>query len=553
MDELIVLEGSDPVDRGAVERALADPVFDELFEAIVSNSAEEPSWWPIEVGRQPRRPTRRGWRMPVAAVAAVVVLLGVLVGVGVIGGGGGLRRPFTTSWKAARPLVYTGQEGAATKHGSWHLVDAVLSGTWQQNVYGPPPGIFSCSPSGTCYDLAGRYPSSVATAPLLSQDLYVSTDEGATWTALPVPSGLIPATPLECSGPRWCATGATYKNQPVLAITRDGGHSFTIDPLPTGVGTLHTLSCPSTGVCMGLVSSSLHTQAPVDATLLVTSDGGSTFADEPILTGDSMVGLACTTSTDCTAVGMTDASSHELVPVGVSAVTTDGGHTWTTGSLPRGFDVKFSQLSCADSTHCLLAGFVPIPNTSAKTTVHCASTRASSASTTTFPAMSPQIAAISKTETRLKAAAAAQEAATYHVSGGACQPVTLVSDIASSRDGGLTWTPDVLPTDVPAPNLNGLSCPTATECWAGGQEEVGQKVGSGVDMGSPVLIGTTDGGSTWSKVVFSVPSTAPNATGQSYLSMGSVTCPTKDVCLSRGIAAKGSRYAPVYSLVAPGS
>ena len=547
MDELTVLEGADPVDHGAVERALSDPVFDELFEAIVADSDREPDDWTPALALRPRRSAHGSWRVPVAAVAAAVVLLGVLAGVGVIGGGGGLRSPFTTSWNAGRPFVHTGAGGAASKHGTWQLVDAVLSGTWQQNLYGPPPGIFSCSPDGTCYDLAGTYPSSMATAPLLSEGLYVSTDDGATWTALPVPASLTPATPLECSGPRWCATGGTYKGQPVLAVTRDGGHSFTIDPLPTGVGTLHTLSCPSTGVCMGLVSSSLHTQAPVDATLLVTNDGGSTFSDEPIVTGDSMVDLACTTSSDCTAVGMTDASSHELVPVGVSAVTTDRGHTWTTGSLPTGFGVKFSQLSCADSRHCFVSGFVPIPNTSAATTPQCAS----SAGTSTFPAMSPRIAAISKTETRLKAAAAAEEAAKYHASEGSCQPVTIVSDIASSRDGGLTWTPDVLPTDVPAPGINGVSGPTATESWAGGQEEVGQKIGRGVNMGSPVLIGTTDGGSTWSKVVFSVPSTAPNATGQSYLAVGAVTCPTKRVCLSRGMAAQGSHYAAVYSLVTP--
>ena len=79
------------------------------------------------------------------------------------------------------------------------------------------------------------------------------------------------------------------------------------------------------------------------------------------------------------------------------------------------------------------------------------------------------------------------------------------------------------------------------------------KVGKiGVDMGSPVLIGTTDGGSTWSKVVFSTPATAPNPTGQSYLSMGSVTCPTARVCLAHGMAAQNANYAPVYSLVVPG-
>lgn len=548
MDELSVLKGCDPVDRGAVERALSHPVFDELFDRIVSDSMEE-SVEPATAHRfQPRRSAPRRWRVPVAVAAAVIVLLGVLAGVGVIGGGGGLNRPFTTAWKAARPFVHT-SSGAATRRGTWRLVDSLLTGTWQQNVYGPPPGSVSCSPDVTCYVLSGKYLSASTAAPV-SETLYVSTDEGATWSALPMPSGLVPTTQFECGRPQWCATGATYDGQPVLAVTRDGGHSFTIDPLPTGVGTLHTLSCPSTGACMGLVSTSLHTQAPVDATLLVTDDGGSTFRDEPILSGDSMIDLACSSNTDCTTVGLTDASAHQFVPVGVSEVTSDQGRTWATGSLPTGFGVKFSELSCADAQRCFLAGFVPIPN---KQTAQCASTRTASARTSTFPAMSPKVAAISKTEAKLKAAAAAEEFAEDDVSGGSCQAVTQVSDIASSSDGGLTWTPDVLPPDVPAPDLNGLSCPTATECWAAGQEEVAQKIGKGIDMGSPVLIGTTDGGSTWSKVVFSVPSTAPNAAGQSYLSIGSVTCPTNSLCLARGTAAQGSRYATVYSLVVPGN
>lgn len=500
-------------------------------------------------GIRTRLTSVRDWtalRPRLSLAVAALVLLGVVGGTLAGLRGGGLGSPVTTPWQAARalPEPRSAHEGS----GTWRLVDDVLTGTWQQNVYGPPPGTVSCSPDVTCYVLAGSYLSASAATPV-SETLYVSTNEGATWSALPVPSGLSTTTAFECGGPKWCATGATYNGQPVLAVTRDGGHSFTIDPLPTGVGTLRTLSCPSTGVCMGLVSTSLHTQGPVDATLLVTIDGGSTFRDEPMLAGDSMIDLACASSTDCTAVGVTDVPAQGLFAPGVSAVTTDQGRTWTPGSPPIGFGVKFSELACADARHCFVAGFVPISNPQ-RGTAQCASTT-SAPQTAALPAMSPKMAAISKMETALKAAAIAKEAAEGNY-GGTCQQITQVSDIASTSDGGLTWTPDALPADVPAPDLNGLSCPTATECWAAGQEEVAQKIGRGTDMGSPVLVGTTDGGSTWSKVEFSVPATAPNAAGQSYLSIGSVTCPSVTLCLARGAAVQGARYAPVYSLVVPG-
>lgn len=68
-----------------------------------------------------------------------------------------------------------------------------------------------------------------------------------------------------------------------------------------------------------------------------------------------------------------------------------------------------------------------------------------------------------------------------------------------------------------------------------------------------MLLGTTNGGTTWSKVTFSVPEGAPNYDGQSYLSMGLISCATANVCAALGAAAQGSPTTPVYSLVIPPS
>jgi hypothetical protein len=564
-----------------VEVARHDPVRDDLSDAVRGMEASELLWRVLDIDyriathpphglvgsndRAPRshvRPRVRGglaslreWtasRPRLALAVAALVLVGTVGGTFAVLSGSSARGPVTTAWEPAHALGVP--RSTHERAGTWRLVDALLTGTWQQNLYGPPPGQLSCAPDGTCYVLAGKYASSSAAAPL-STSLYVSTDQGATWLLLPVPPGLLPTTPLECSGAQWCATGGTYDGQPVLAVTRDGGHSFTVDPLPTGVGTLRSLSCPSVDVCMGLVETRGPTRRPVNATLLVTDDGGSTFHDEPILAGDLMIGLACTSSTDCTVVGSTDASVTDIVSVGVAAVTTDQGRTWTQGSVPAGFGITrdLSSLSCPDTQHCFVTGAIPIPNHNPP---QCASMpspfpKTPPPETHGLPEMSPQVQAISKMEAKLAAAATAQEYATTHSFGCTNSRVANAGDIASSSDGGLTWTPEVLPTDVPRPLFDGLTCPTATECWAAGTELIVETVGRSTDMSSPVLIGTTDGGSTWSKVVFSVPSTAPNATGQSYLSMGSVTCPTTSVCLARGAAAQNSPYAPVYSLLVP--
>jgi hypothetical protein len=514
-----------------------------------------------EPGAAPARPTPqvedqpgvwtrgayRRWIAPrpkLVLAAATLLVVGAVAGTLASLGGGGLSRPFKTSWRPAHPLA--APEKAVERSGTWRLVDALLTGTWQQNVYGPPPGWFSCSPGGSCFVLAGKYPSVRAGAPLLSESLYVSGDQGATWAAFPLPAGLVPTTPLECSGPQWCAAGATFNGQPALAITRNGGHSFTVDPLPTGVGTLFGLACPATAVCEGLTAASTSGTTPVDATFLVINNGGSTFHDEAIVAGESMTHLACISATDCTVVGQTDAA-----PSAVSAVTTDQGRTWKAGSLPAGFGIdRWNSLACPDERHCFVTGQVPMR---VKNPPICSTLNSQSptqATTQTLPNMSSQVAAISKKETEILFAEVAKQTT---VNLATCRNgISSFGDVASSKDGGLTWTPEMLPSDVPGPSLTGLSCPTATECWTGGQEAVPVTLkGGGIDMGSPVLIGTTDGGATWSKVVFTVPSTAPNLTSQTYLSMGSVTCPTANVCLARGMAAQSARYAPVYSLIKP--
>ncbi len=555
----------DPVDEWAVEAAATHPVFGELCEEIVSAPpARDPTDAAVSVSSRRARPrarraaarTRGVRRALVAGASAVVVALGALAGTGAIGGGGGLRGPFTTRWHDAHALD-AGRSARGT--GTWRLVDDLLTGTWQQNDYGPPPGRLSCATPSRCYVMAGRYPSAMAGAPLLSESLYVTTDQGTDWTVLPMPSGFSPTTALACAGATWCAAGGTYRGQGVLLTTADGGHSFTVMPLPGGLGTLHVLTCPSVGVCDGLVSSSTGSlTGPFDATFLsatglTATGGGAELSDHPILPGDSMVSLACTSPERCTAVGETDATEGTVIPTGVSAVTNDGGTTWTAGTVPKGLGIQgmLSPLACPDATHCVVVGRVAIENpTQCAATTRGALPAPSGPSLASIP-MSPAVRAISAAESEIAATWARKTrgfGGAYECSSGL---VTEVGVVATSTDGGRTWTPEALPGDVPDPQLDGLACPSATECWVSGSESIPERVGRALDEGSPVLLGTTSAGATWSKVTFSVAPTAPNPTGQSYLTIGAISCPSANVCLAKGSGAQGARVSPVYSLVVP--
>lgn len=554
-----ILEHLDPVDDEAVERAMGRPVFDELLDELVAKDGDAVRGsGGVTVPLLRRLPRRR--RSLAAAAAGMAVLAGTLSGVTFLGSTSPLHGPLTTPWRAAIPLAP--RAGAGAQSGTWQLVDAQLSGTWQLDVNGPPPGSLTCPVARACYVLSEHYASSMAGAAPLGESLYVSADAGATWSVLPMPTGFASTTSLSCGSATWCAVGGTYQGQPVLATTADGGHSFTIHPLPGGVGTLHALSCSAAESCGGLVAPSTIPRktpegAPVGATFLVTGDGGTTFTDEPIVQGDSMTTLACTSSLECVSVGSAEGAPRSPGTTAVGAVTTDGGRSWQPSHFPSGFGVHATstQLSCTGADHCMLLGDVPVrmdnPPQCPSTPPQPMSVPARAPSTAP-PSMSPTVQAISAAESALRTQANRVAASSAHSFGcGYPNTWTTVSDMATTTDGGRTWTPRPLPSNVPSPFLTGLACSTASDCWVAGQEEVAQTVGTGTDMASPVLLGTADGGGSWSKVTFSVPATAPNPTGQSYLNIGSVSCPSARVCVAGGAAVANATTAPVYRLVIP--
>ncbi len=542
----------DPVDPAVVAAVTARPAFDELRRAILSDSRNGDAVPELEA----RLPRARGRARTLLALAAVVVLVvAVLVAVHT---GSGIDTPVTTSWRAGHVLPVASRT-EQRKHGTWRLVDAVLAGTWQQNTSGPPPGDLDCPVVRYCYALSGHYANASASVPL-SESFYASNDVGTSWTVLPMPGGFLATSPLSCGAATTCAVAGTDHGQPVLVTTNDGGHRFTIDPLPGGVGTASALSCPTAEVCNALVSTGVDANnAPLDATFLTTSNGGRTFSDHPIATGESMTMLSCAGAETCTAAGTSDAEGVNDWTAGVAAVTKDGGVTWSVNPLPAGFGARhLSQLSCADASHCAMTGM--IAGTVANPP-QCAQVKfprwPGHVPTTTEPPTgtvpSAAVRAISASESAAASAENQRQAANASRAGFGCSgsDKAALSVIATTTDGGLTWTPHGLPSDVPNPQIFTITCPTVTRCWAGGSDAIPQQVGRGYNGGSPVLLGTIDGGVTWSKVTFSVPVGAPNYDGQSYLSMGSISCATARVCVAHGAAAEGSPTAPIYSLLIP--
>lgn len=480
-----------------------------------------------------------------SAVVCTALLVGLLVAL--MSGNSGLSGPIHSRWSAAHALPQSSANLQAPK-GAWSLVSYIANKGWQQNTTGPEPGNLTCPNAETCFVLGDNSVS--ASGPAIMDSFYVSNDGALSWSVLPVPPGVNFTTPLACASAQNCAAGATYNNQPVYISTSNGGHSFTIDPLPGSDGTLYALDCPSMNFCAGLVAESANgNNAPVDATFLSTTTNGASFSDTPFPAGESMTSLACPTTTDCTAVGTVDALNANGSLSGVSAISSDGGQSWTSGALPLGFGIPDypSQLSCSDADHCSVLGNILI-STPINPSCPQLPPAPKSSSPSTPSAQSPAVRAIAQQESLYWAQSNAIDTKDGIID---CGPneTAIVSDIAETSDGGLAWAPEALPSSAPQPSLSDIVCASNEVCVATGSVAVPQRFSSGALNGGSAIVLTTDNdGATWHSVSFAVPSSIPSGVQiDAFMAVGDVQCPQIGYCIALGVSDQGSKTTPVYS------
>jgi photosystem II stability/assembly factor-like uncharacterized protein len=418
-------------------------------------------------------------------LAAVLVIL--------LPGHGTLSRPLRTAWEPARELPQAANTGAGSSSGSWRLASYLISVGWQRGTAGPEPGYLTCPTASACY-VEGDNATS-ASGPADMDSLYVSSTAGISWSVLPVPAGLTFTTAMSCSSASDCAAGGSYNGQPVFVRTADGGHSWTIDPLPsTAIGVIFQLSCPTNTTCYGLLTTS-QSQLPLGqqyyggVTFLSTTDAGSHFGASAFPAGQSMQALSCPATGDCVAIGASsaDLGANSIAYGGFVQSTRNGGATWTPGRFPAHFSLgPFPQVTCPDAAHCFILG--------------------------------------------------------------TSNPRTGYGAVAVSADGGRTWAKRPPPGDVPQPQLSEMSCPTDSTCYVSGSEAVAQRFPGGVNGGSAVILATDDAGLQWRRITFPVPRYVPARMQiDAFMSVGGIQCPQVNACVALGVSDQGSRSTPVYT------
>jgi hypothetical protein len=197
--------------------------------------------------------------------------------------------------------------------------------------------------------------------------ILASGNGGVSWSPRPVPGGVAGLTDVSCGSATHCVAVGGYRTAPnaensgllqgVVAATSDGGARWTARDLPTGVGTLNSVSCASAASCVAV--GEMPNSSPGVA--VATTDGGTTWSERPLMVGEGgLTGVSCPTPAHCVAVGpgtTEEGTQGSNSPPSIAAVTTNGGVSWSRHPFPAD-GVTPAAVSCSSVDACVAVGSV---------------------------------------------------------------------------------------------------------------------------------------------------------------------------------------------------
>lgn len=190
-----------------------------------------------------------------------------------------------------------------------------------------------------------------------------TTDFGQTWQQQGnMPSLFVANDDLTCTAAGVClvagyAPTGTGQGEGALAVSTDGGHTWSLATVPNGLGVLRSAACVNATDCFaaGTTSTTVSDVVPAHGQLLDSTDGGHTWtaasAPPPI---DDVYGVECPSARVCAMVGT---AWKGTPPVGTGAVAQSGdaGATYKVSSTAY-VPLTLTALSCPDATRCIAAG-----------------------------------------------------------------------------------------------------------------------------------------------------------------------------------------------------
>jgi len=279
--------------------------------------------------------------------------------------------------------------------------------------------------------------------------------------------------------------------------------SWTQQTLPTGTGGVFGISCTDASHCVAI------SYASPGGGVLVTTDGGASWGTQsvPVQHGDLygyLTDVSCVNASDCWIVGI---AANASASYGIVDVTTDGGAQWSAQTVPSGI-VGLYGVTCVNASDCWAIGDQGSGGSLSVTPAIIATTDGGASWTQqTLPA-----GVDVSGDVQPASGIACADASDCWVVGETGSASNHTPFLIATTDGGASWTQQTLPAGVAF--LNHVACVNASDCWS-----VGGSTSSGL------VVATTDGGAQWTTQT--IPSGIP--------ALSDVTCIAgTDDCLATG-------------------
>jgi photosystem II stability/assembly factor-like uncharacterized protein len=190
-----------------------------------------------------------------------------------------------------------------------------------------------------------------------------SPDFGQSWQQEGnLPTSFLPEDDLTCMAGGTCIDAgyvptSNGHGQGAVAVSADGGMTWALASVPSGLGVLQSTACPSASVCLaaGTTGTTVSDVVPAKGQLLRSTDGGHTW--EPTtgtLPVEDVYGMACPSSDQCAMVGAYW-FGYPATGVGSVAQSVDAGVTFR-GSPTSYTPITLSAVACPSTSHCVAVG-----------------------------------------------------------------------------------------------------------------------------------------------------------------------------------------------------
>jgi photosystem II stability/assembly factor-like uncharacterized protein len=313
------------------------------------------------------------------------------------------------------------------------VIDATVNGgmTWtaQAVTVTPAPALtgISCPTVRLCMavGLSGTGTAGV---------VLTTSDAGTTWAPASVPSGAIVITSIECAAATDCTAIASDGTTFWSAHSTDFGRTWTQEgDLPPGFLDAGNLACVAGASCL-VTGYTATTAGHGQGAIAISTDGGGTWTAASVPAGTGLVqGAVCATISSCLAVGTMSTTVSAVVPAKGQLLTSDdGGHTWASATAGQQPVDDMYGVDCPSGSTCAVVGtnWIGIPAVGTGAVAH------SSDGGATFTASATEY-----TPLALTALACPTARRCVAVGGDTVARITLAQATSASRRGGSTHTP----------------------------------------------------------------------------------------------------------------